>query len=204
MDNMHDIQKCYKKHYLVACAHCQVLFHVPMRSLSFIKVEKKALSKTSFACPSCETSRQGTAKRWYWWPSRAPNLVSRYDRDMSCDFGRIMNIQLHAPGRNLVFFANKTVAHIRGSFLSEDAHFRVRLSEFCDRQENAYIIKPFSIRIASKNLLLYKLSDVLIAGSKPFVYLNAAEDYALLSRSCEFTARITYADPFHSFSMFQA
>jgi hypothetical protein len=201
---MHDIQKCYKKHYLVACAHCRILFHIPMRSLSFVPVAGKALSKTSFACPNCHTACQGSAKRWYWWPSKATNIVSRYERDISCGFGRITNLQLHAPNKNIVFFSSRNSAHIRGSFLSEEPHFRVRLSEFCDRQDSTYSIKPFSIKIASKNLLLYKLSDVIVAGTKPFVYLNADEDYALLARSCDFTAHVTYADPFYSFFTFKA
>lgn len=201
----HKIQKCYKQHYLVCCDNCKIFFHVPMKSLTFVSVSvKRSQTTTAITCPRCNTSLQGYAKRWHWWPSKMPDLVSRYERDMCCDFGKIINLQLHAPGRNLIFFANNTVAHIRGVFLSEDAHFRVCLSEFCDKQGNTYLIKPFSIQIASKNLLLYKLSDVMISEARPFVFLDEEGDYALLSRSCEFSARITYADPFHSFCTFKA
>lgn len=203
---MHTIQKCYKKHYLISCANCNSMFHTPMKDLKFEKhrispTEKIWRSKTLVKCPGCESERAGAASRWYWLPSRKPKtLHSLYERDISCNFGRITHMQLYAPGKNYLFFSSSTVGHVRGTFLSEDSHFRIELSTHCDRHESAYVLKPFQILIASKSLIMYRLADVCLTESKPFVFMNIDENYALLSRSCDFTARVTYLDPIFAFA----
>lgn len=203
---MHTVQKCYKKHYLINCAKCNSMFHAPMKDLKFEKhrvspTEKIWRSKTLVKCPGCESERPSVASRWHWIPSRKPKtLHSLYERDISCDFGRITHMQLYAPGRNYLFFSSANIGHVRGTFLSVDSHFRVELSAQCNRHENTYTLKPFQILISSKTLIMCRLSDVCLSEPRPFVFLNADENYALLSRSCDFTARVTYLDPIFAFA----
>jgi len=198
---MHSLKICHKKHYLLVCDSCSSLFHIPKKNVKFERVpltEEKMIwrSTTLVQCPGCDSRQPVRASRWYWIRKKSPkDLHSLYDRAISCDFGNITHLQIYAPSRNFLFLSSAAIRHVRGSFLSEESHFRVDLAKHCERHENLYVLKPFSILITSKNLIMYRIANITISEARPFVLIKEDENYALLSRTCDFAGQVVYLDP---------